>query len=514
MAIFKQSTLKKRFIYAFLFVIIVTITIASVTNYFFWHHNYLKQISLEELILTRTLARGSYDPIIRNDFSTLEEFVFNLTDLKNNIAYIIIRDRHDLILARYPDHLDQILFSQNMLNRKNLFPDQTQTYYNSFLHTDINDIIVPVIIDKRQWGSVRVGFSCKDMKKNIFTNILAIILTSMVSILTGIIVALFLSKRITGPIDEFINVMKDIAQNGPEKEIGIDTKDEFGTLAFYFNNMAKSLKIRQHDLIKTEKDLSKKEINLIEEKRKKDYQLACNERMIAIGELTSHVTHKIKNRLGIISSSVEIMIDEENSYEIRHEIGSDILGEISQLDMEICNILNNAGPKPPNNKYINLNNVIEDCIHLWETQKLEKQNIIITKKYGKIPPIFFDEEQISIITINMIKNAFESMPCGGKLKISTSFTMCSHNSANHKTSISNMAADKQKMIRIEFEDTGVGIPQGNFDKIFDLFFTTRETGTGIGLTSVHRIIEDRTGKIEVESEENKGTKFIIYLPLE
>jgi len=511
MAIFKQSTLKKRFIYAFLFVIIVTITIASVTNYFFWHYNYLKQINMEELILTRTLARGSYDPIIKNDFSTLEEFVSNLTDLKNNIAYIIIKDRHDLVLARYPDNIDQILFKQNLLDTKNLF-SETQTYYNSFLHADINDIIVPVIIDKRKWGSVRVGFSCMHMKKNIFINILAIILTGMVSILTGIIVALFLSSRITGPIDEFINVMKEIALDGPEKEIGIDTKDEFGILAFYFNNMAKSLKNRQHDLVKTEQELSKKEINALGKKRKKDYQLACNDRMIAIGELTSHVTHKIKNRLGIISSSVEIMIDEEKNYEVRHEIGNDILGEINQLDMEICNILNNAGPKPPNNKYINLNNVIEDSIHLWETEEIEKRSILITRNYGDLPPIFFDEEQISIITTNMIKNAFESMPCGGELKISTSFTRSNHHNTNHGTS--GVAADEQKMIRIEFEDTGVGISQDNLDKIFDLFFTTRETGTGIGLACVNRIIEDRMGKIEVESEEKKGTKFIIHLPLE
>ncbi len=509
MAIFKQSTLKKRFIYAFLFVIIVTITIASLTNYFFWHYNYLKQISLEELILTRTLARGSYDPIIRNDFSTLEEFVCNLTDLKNNIAYIIIKDRHNLVLARYPDNIDQILLNRNLSYTGNFFSDQTQTYYNPFLHADINDIIVPVVIDKKQWGSVRVGFSCMHMKKNILTNILAIILTGMVSILTGIIVALFLSSRITGPIDEFVNVMKEIALDGPGKEIGIDAKDEFGTLAFYFNNMAKSLKNRQHDLVKTEQELSKKEINALEEKRKKDYQLACNDRMIAIGELTSHVTHKIKNRLGIISSSVEIIIDEKNNSGIRHEIGNDILGEISQLDMEICNILNNAGPKPTNNKHINLNNVIEDCIHLWETQKLEERSIVITRNYGNIPPIFFDEEHISIITSNMIKNAFESMPCGGDLKISTS---CSYDNTNHGEQ--GVTADEQKMIKIEFEDTGVGIPQDNFDKIFDLFFTTKETGTGIGLASVHRIIEDRMGKIEVESEENKGTRFIIYLPLE
>ena len=88
-----------RFICSFVFVIIITITILSLANHFRWNHDYLRHIRDEGLILTQTLAQGSIDPIIRNDFYTLNEFVTNLIK-KKNIAYVVVTDRHDRVLAQ------------------------------------------------------------------------------------------------------------------------------------------------------------------------------------------------------------------------------------------------------------------------------------------------------------------------------------------------------------------------------------------------------------------------------
>ena len=73
--------------------------------------------------------------------------------------------------------------------------------------------------------------------------------------------------------------------------------------------------------------------------------------------------------------------------------------------------------------------------------------------------------------------------------------------------------DNQGFAWVEFEDTGIGIPQQNLKKIFDIFFTTKEKGTGLGLSAVQRLVENRGGRIEVESEEGKGTKFTIFFPI-
>jgi len=134
---FKNLSLKMRFICSFVFVIIITITILSLTYHFRWNRNYLKQIRDEGLILTQTLAQGSMDPIIRNDLYTLNEYVKNLIK-KKNIAYIVITDRHDRVLARSPEALHKIPRKISSNARGILSPYLLQTYYNSELKVRIN----------------------------------------------------------------------------------------------------------------------------------------------------------------------------------------------------------------------------------------------------------------------------------------------------------------------------------------------------------------------------------------
>jgi len=182
---FKELSLKMRFIYSFIFVIIISITILSLVNHFRWNRNYLRQVRDEGLILTQTLAQGSIDPIIRNDFYTLNEYVNNMIK-KKNIAYVFITDRHDRILAQSSGGLNKIPPQVNRNVQGLIKTFLVQTYYNSKLKTRINDISVPVFIDSNKWGTVRVGFSLAYMRAEITKNIVVVIMASMVSILIGI----------------------------------------------------------------------------------------------------------------------------------------------------------------------------------------------------------------------------------------------------------------------------------------------------------------------------------------
>jgi len=494
---FKKLSLKMRFICSFVFVIIITITILSLANHFRWNHNYLRHIRDEGLILTQTLAQGSIDPIIRNDFYTLNEFVINLTK-KKNIAYVVITDRHDRVLAQNTGALNDIPFEISKKVKKNISPHLVQKYYNPILKTKINDISVPVLIDSKKWGTVRVGFSLEYMRAEITRNVFVVISSGLISVLLGIAVALVLSRFITGPIKKFSNSLRMVAAGDLEKEIRIDTTDEFSILAKSFNQMARSLRKSKEEL------------------RRAYQRLVQKEMMAALGELTARIAHEIKNPLGIIKGSAQILVDETESPEVKVEVGGYIIEEVNRLNNKVLDLLNYARPNPPALQEVDINKVLEERIQFWESQKVGEHKVKIIRKFNRnIPALLLDKEQLRQVILNMIINACEAMPEGGRIKITTNLD--SRNDNNRSGEKGDWESSNKFLnngyAKIEFEDTGIGIAKKDLHKIFDPFFTTKKNGTGIGLSTVSRIIENHKGIIKVESKEDKGTKFVVLFPL-
>ena len=132
-------------------------------------------------------------------------------------------------------------------------------------------------------------------------------------------------------------------------------------------------------------------------------------------------------------------------------------------------------------------------MRLVEKQAL-KQRVEMVKSFEDLPQTLADPEQLTQAFLNLILNAIQSMPDGGQIEIRTRF----------------MGTDK---IVVEFIDNGIGIPREKLAKIFDPFYTTKAGGSGLGLSVTQKIIIDHHGKIEVESEEGKGSTFKISLPV-
>jgi len=482
----KALSLKMRFIYSFVFVIIITITILSAVNHIRWNRNYLKQVRDEGLILTQTLAQGIMDPIVRNDFYTLNEYVNTLIK-KKTIAYIVITDKHDHVLAQSPGALSLI---PEPINSRVSGLDKTfmvQTYYNSDLETRINDISVPVVIELNKWGTVRVGFSLAYMQAEIARNLLVVMVTSLISILMGIGAGLILSRFVTEPIKKFSQSMETVASGNFEQEVSIDTADEFGLLARSFNEMAVSLKKNKLELEKTYQRLIQKE------------------KMAALGELTARIAHEIKNPLGIIKGTAQILVDEKEPVDVKLEIAGFIIDEVNRLDAKVRDLLNHSRLQAPVLQKVSINDVLEDTIHIWEYQKREGKNITIFRNYDRnLPLLMLDREQMRQVILNLIINSCEAMPDGGRITVTAGFDFQKEDHPNCKG---------RKSVVVAFEDTGIGIHEKDLDRIFEPFFTTKKDGTGLGLATVNRIVENHKGKISVESRINAGTRFFLQFPI-
>ncbi|NCO24436.1 MAG: PAS domain S-box protein [bacterium] len=250
----------------------------------------------------------------------------------------------------------------------------------------------------------------------------------------------------------------------------------------------------QQNLMELNENLEKKVMKKIKELRKVQYQLIQSEKLSLIGELVTGVAHEIRNPLATISLIVQHL---ESKYADNYPIEKlkAIQRNINRVDKIVYGLLNFSHPPRSNFDYHNINEILERLEPILK--HFLPENIKIIKKYdSKLPQGWFDSDCLEQVFLNLISNAIRAMKDGGELYITTSFD------------------STRKGIIIKFEDTGVGIPEGNLKKIFKPFFTTYKEGTGLGLSICQNIIKEHKGDISVESKLGKGTIFTIFLPLE
>ncbi|HEY5548304.1 MAG TPA: ATP-binding protein [Coriobacteriia bacterium] len=221
-------------------------------------------------------------------------------------------------------------------------------------------------------------------------------------------------------------------------------------------------------------------------------QLIRADRLAAMGELTAGVAHEVRNPLGIIRASVQLMEDAECSRERVSEAAEVIKQEIDRLDRVIKALLDFGRPAAPTLRPVAVSQVLED-VALFSRTFASRARVKIVERYSEdAPDVMADPEQLKQVFVNLISNAVQAMPGGGTLTIET-------------------GAD-DGFVFVRFRDTGPGISEGVRDKIFDPFVSTRNDGTGLGLTIVHRIVDEHDGHIEVSSEPGDGTTFTVWLP--
>ncbi len=230
-------------------------------------------------------------------------------------------------------------------------------------------------------------------------------------------------------------------------------------------------------------------------------QLIQSGKMAAMGQLAAGVSHELNQPLtGIKGFAQAILMDIDEKNPVRADLNK-IIEQANRMDKIIQHVRFFARRSEFVMRKLDINQPIEDSLMLLNEQ-LRVHNIRVKKSLNSnLPGIQGDPNQFEQVFLNLITNAKDAIdnlmsPDGGELIVKTS-----------------LSRDK-KNIEILFEDTGCGIPKENLEHIFNPFFTTKspEGGIGLGLSIVYRIIENHKGKVEVESEEGKGTAFKITLP--
>ena len=316
---------------------------------------------------------------------------------------------------------------------------------------------------------------------------------AVLGIIFALLTVVFVTSRIIKPLMRLVQATEKIAQGDLGHKVAVDSGDELGVLATSFNEMTRSLRISNEEILKRSRELEQTNRELKETQA----QLIQTEKLSSLGRLAAGVAHELNNPLTGVMTFSHLLLKKAQDEATRKDLDI-IVRETTRCKEIIKGVLDFARETPPKRKECQVNEVIKRTLSILEPQSIFHNITIETALDETLPLLWIDENQIEQVLMNIALNAAEAMKDHGTLSLSSAL---------------NRRGD---YVEICIADTGAGIPQENLSKIFDPFFTTKnpQEGTGLGLSVSYGIIQKHYGDIAVQSEEGKGTRFIVKLPVE
>jgi signal transduction histidine kinase len=240
----------------------------------------------------------------------------------------------------------------------------------------------------------------------------------------------------------------------------------------------------------------------MEELKRSHALLSRAEKFSLLGNLAARLAHEIKNPMTAIGTFLQMLPRKFNDEEFRTNFYNIAMEETNRVNNLITELLDLINTRESHFELNNLHDLIDKMIFLISPQSKTKDIDIVRKFDTSIGEVKMDSEKMRQVILNLLSNAVDFTPEGGRIEISTA---------------KEFMNGSKESVRIEIKDNGIGIHQSMMNKIFDPYFTTKHksnmhNGTGLGLFIAHQNVQNHNGTIEVKSEVDKGTIFILTLP--
>lgn len=328
--------------------------------------------------------------------------------------------------------------------------------------------------DKGRWYAMVV---LKNDKKETAARAARPLIYTLLVVLFSSIITLLLVWRFTRPISDLSNAARQVAAGNLCVRVRERSRtDEMGELAAQFNRMTEQLEKKQE----------------LEDKLKEA------EKSAVVGRLGSAIAHEIRNPLNYINLTLDHLRakftpESNEKRENFDKLTAQLKAEVARINQQISDFLSYSRPPNPNLQSTDVRKVIENSLLIVEAQAEDSNVKISLVEHENVPKILADAEYLRSLFNNLFINAVQAMEStGGNLNVKIS--------------------PDETHVKIEISDTGRGIPDENLEKIFEPYFSTKETGTGLGLAIVQKIVDVHNGTIEVTSKLNEGTHFVVRLP--
>lgn len=310
---------------------------------------------------------------------------------------------------------------------------------------------------------------------------LAIIMLSLVAIIVGL-GATLLSARTLRPVRTLIEGVSRIGRGDYTAQLGVQGEDEVAVLAREFDAMARSLQARELQL------------------KAQAEALARAEQLAAVGRISAQIAHEVRNPLSSIGLNVEMLEDalaqaSFSSPEVAHEtkdLLTAVTREVDRLTEVTEHYLRMARPPHPTLVAEDVTEMLGSLLD-FSREELERAGVQVVRDFAPDTPLVLaDEAQLRQVFLNLVRNSREAMPGGGRLTVAT------------------RSFDKE--VEVSVQDTGRGMPEAVRERVFEPFFSTKEGGTGLGLSVSQQILQAHGGSLSCLSSPGQGTTFVLRLP--
>jgi len=322
--------------------------------------------------------------------------------------------------------------------------------------------------------SIAVTIPTDEYKKEarkIQTRVLQVVALTLVFAIVGVSLLSFFMLR---PVRNLVAATHQIAAGDLNQEIPVHSGDELGDLTRSFNRMIKNLARIQSELVRSEK-------------------------LISLGRMSAGMAHEIRNPLNAMKGAIVHLQRRRRDDSLIQEYTQLVSEEIDRLNAFVTDFLYFARQATPKPVSTDLNQLILSTQQLFAEQAQKRAVRFHNRLADNLPPVMLDMHQIEQVLVNLLINAMDALPEGGDVTFST-FLL-------------NSGAKSSGRVRVELRDTGIGIPKAHLQAVFDPFFSTKESGTGIGLPLSLGIVERHGGSLSIRPREQIGTLVTFELPI-
>jgi len=427
------------------------------------------------------------------DISSFSRFLRGIKIGKQGVAYIFENKQGRLIahpsLVHLPwnsYHIDLLRTCLTNLKQKNktfgMSTFQGDQFFTAYTDYPGND-----------W-TVGVTLPVSDFLENVMAIKKAIITLVIAGIVLSSLLSYLLAMTIVSPLNILKKGIERISNGDLEYKVTIKDPDIASDLAGSFNQMASSLEMSTRELKRTYAELAQKE------------------KLAAVGQMTASIAHEIKNPLGVILGSAQLVSNTNRPMEMREKAAVFIMDEVERLNKTLTTFLDFAKPASPNFQRINITDLLEEILVPSEVRFSEKGYRIDRDFPAMAPVVIADPDQIKDVFWNIFLNAIQSMPDGGTITIKLRIEKEEEVIDETITPIKGLIKNDPDYLAISFIDKGCGISEDQMQKILDPFVSFRDKGIGLGLSIVSQIVKSHKGKVKINSTPGKGTQFKLLLP--
>jgi signal transduction histidine kinase len=289
--------------------------------------------------------------------------------------------------------------------------------------------------------------------------------------LLSMLVGYVISRRLTRPLRSLTASVKAITAGDYRSRVEVEGRDEVAELASVFNDMAQRL----------------------EQLAELETQLRRQDRLSALGKAAAGIAHEVRNPLGTICTSAELIRNRYKLADRDQKLIENVIGEVRRIDRLVGEFLTFAKPEPMRLTAIKPAQIIAQVVHVHAPELARRKVDIEVSDESGAAVVGGDADALNQAILNVMLNAADAMPQGGKLKIGLS-----------------VVGDE---LLIRFADNGSGLPEEVIDRIFDPFYTTKAHGSGLGLAKVRSVLEAHQGRVDCWNAAGAGAVFEFSLPL-